>query len=515
MGASMSASGTSHPDDSAAAADQQAYDERDFEAEVSDLRTAHSATPRPLNISGRLSRRQRLWRLSSACVALLVVVVALFSVFRIGPFGQPSALSARRSAQALSASQIGVTCYTDAAWSPDSMHVALVGYQGSCVASDYVAGIAQVYDTATRQASTWFLPDGDLLRALAGSTLGALPPPEPNVSARAATQASLASGTKASIIYYQHIIWSPDGQRLALTFSVYALSQDVHPVLLRYDGVIILQIDGTLSQILLRPQNLTAPLSTEWDLAQSRALATPPIPPYSSSPTLVWDATRAPALAYHWGAGGAFAADTLLSNNASPTASSGGLPPVGNPDGGARWSIWQPGVVDVPARSANILTWNTSIAAWSPDGHYLFDAVGLAARLGSGALSPADQRALTAQQLDGIPLLEMRDAALQQVTHAIPHDSADPNARQVNLSWRPDGRVLAAYGLTPGGPTGIAVVLYDTTTGHKLATLLPMANIGTSLSTTTILRWSPNGSHLLLVSAPLGTITLWGPDDLP
>src|SRR5438552_9376868 len=109
----MSASGTSHPDDTAPAADHQVPGEHDFEAEVSDLRPAHSATPRPLNISRRLSRRQRLWRVSGAVAALLAVGVMLFSVFHIGPFGQQSVRSARQAAQALDASATGTTCYTD------------------------------------------------------------------------------------------------------------------------------------------------------------------------------------------------------------------------------------------------------------------------------------------------------------------------------------------------------------------------------------------------------------------
>lgn len=507
----MSASGTSHPDDTPAA-DHQPYDERDFEAEISDIRPAHSATPRPFNISRKLSRRQRLWRISGTVAALLAIGVVLFSAFHIGPFKQPSALSARRSAQALSAAQIGTTCYTDAAWSPDSTRVALVGYQGSCVASDYVPGIVAVYDASSGHVATWFLPDGDIMRALAGSTLGAQPPPQPNISARAATQANQARAAKEPIIYYQHIIWSPEGHRLALTFSVYPLSQATPSVLLRYDGVIVVQTSGALSQILLRPQELTVPLSTAWDLTQNRPFETPPVPPYASSPAFVWDVTRAPALAYRW-SGGAIAADTPLRSDAPPAASSGGL--VGNPDGGARWSIWQPGVVEVPFRGSNFLIWNTSFTAWSPDGRYLIDAVGLAARVDAGALSPAVQQGLASLRLDGIPLLGMRDPALQQVTRSIPHDSTDPNARQIAVAWRPDGHVLAAYSVGPGGPTGIAVALYDTTTGNKLISLLPLANSGISLSSTTIMRWSPDGSHLLLVSAPLGTVTLWGPDDLP
>ena len=508
----MSAPDPSHLDDTMAATDPQAHDEYDFEAEVSDLRPAHAVPPHPLNLNWRLSRRQRLWRLSSACVALLVVAAVLFNAFHIGPFGRQSTLSVRQPVQrALSASQVGVTCYTDAAWSPDSTRLALLGYQSSCVASDHFSGFASVYEPATRQYNMWLLPDGDLLRAIAGSTRGALPSPQPSVSSSASAQANQASRTKVPTVYYQHIMWSPDGRMLALTFSVYALSQDTPPALLRYDGVIVAQPNGTISQILLRPQQLTAPVSTQWDLTQRRALQTPPIPPYYSSPAFVWDATRPPALAYHWN-GDAFAADTPLRSDAPLASSRGG---IGNPAGGARWNIWQPGVVDIPARASSILTWNTSFAVWSPDGRYLIDAVGLAARLGGAPLSPADQAVLAAQQLDGVPLLGMRDAALQQVTRAMPRDSTDPDARQIVVAWRPDGHVLAAYGLAPNGPTGIFVALYDTTTGHKLASLLPTANIGPTLSTTTILRWSPDGTHLLLVSVPLGTMTLWGPDDLP
>jgi hypothetical protein len=67
------------------------------------------------------------------------------------------------------------------------------------------------------------------------------------------------------------------------------------------------------------------------------------------------------------------------------------------------------------------------------------------------------------------------------------------------------------------GPTGsgTAVSLYDCATGRRLATLpLPRAPISL-LGVQAALRWSPDGSRLLLTSAQWGLAVLWGPDQLP
>src|SRR5205807_1144959 len=76
-------------------------------------------------------------------------------------------------------------------------------------------------------------------------------------------------------------IWSPDTQRLAFTFHVAASSPSL-------DGIVLMNRDGTQTQVLLDQQNPFAPSYAEWDL-ERKMLITSNVFPFL------------PALAYHWG----------------------------------------------------------------------------------------------------------------------------------------------------------------------------------------------------------------------
>jgi len=142
-------------------------------------------------------------------------------------------------------------------------------------------------------------------------------------------------------------------------------------------------------------------------------------------------------------------------------------------------------------------TWNTDFAAWSPDGRYLIDEIGL-----TGLLQPPGQlfpshKALVALGLNQAPLLPIHDGALLMVVE-----------RATALAWSPDGRILAAY------TAGNIINLYDCVNGHKLASLLVQTKYPAPAAQAIIMRWSSDGSHLLLSSVAWGLMSIWSPNHL-
>src|SRR2546423_2948291 len=130
---------------------------------------------------------------------------------------------------------------------------------------------------------------------------------------------------RALSVNHLHVIWSPDTQRLAFTFHVAAPSPSL-------DGIVLMNRDGTQTQVLLDQQNPFAPSYAEWDL-ERRMLITSNVFPLP------------PALAYHWGPKGTVLPGRLLSTQFLPAAPP--LSPIGNPDGDASFTLWQPGLAQV------------------------------------------------------------------------------------------------------------------------------------------------------------------------
>src|SRR5262249_52276847 len=129
----------------------------------------------------------------------------------------------------------------------------------------------------------------------------------------------IAGGESMPPISFEHVIWSPDGQRLAVTFELAAHYPSV-------SGVVLVSRDGEHVQIFLYHHPSSAAWYTEWDLDQAA----------STSPALL---SLPPALAYQWGKNGALVPVTLLTHTTVPGASP--LDLVGNPDGSRTFSIWQ------------------------------------------------------------------------------------------------------------------------------------------------------------------------------
>lgn len=436
---------------------EKTYD--DFTVEITDipdqtengLRMSAACVVREWQRSPK-KRRYVRWLNRLGIALLLVILFSLnngFSLLIMKSFNTPSLHPLPESTR----------CLIDAAWSPDSSVIAVLSYQHNCFQAG-ATGALTLYDTNSRKVMTRLHPDDAIVHALGNSVSFPLKRP--------------------FTINYVHVVWSPDGHRLACTFDTIS----AQPLL---NGVLLIDRDGSHTQVLLQRQFSTAPFYAEWDVVQNRPITfTPPPTAFALMPL-------PPALAYRWGENGTVVPETRLSSTTLPLAPSPG--PVGNPTGGTSFTIWQPGSVSVGrlADRSALYTWSTAFAAWSSDGRYLIDGIAL-----FGVLKLPGQRfpgssTLVVAVINGAPLLSLHDAALLRTL-----DTATA------FAWSPNGRVLAAY------HAGKSVDLYNCANGHRLASLeLEEKNAAVSLDFI-LLRWSPDGAHLLLASVLWGRVTLWG-----
>ncbi len=404
------------------------------------------------------SRRCMRWISRVGIPLLLIILFSLNNGFSL-------LIMKHLNAPALRSKFESIACLVDAAWSPDSRVIAALGYQSACYQPG-ATGVLSLYDTHSRKLIARLHPDEAILHALDSS--GSLPPKD-----------SISMHADPIHITYVHVAWSPDGKLLACTFNTISTQPP-------QNGVVLMNRDGGHAQILLQKQSATAPFYAEWDLARSRLVPfTPPPSAFSLMPLSA-------ALTYRWGADGTLVPETVLTPTDVPATPP--LGPVGNPDGSPSFTIWQPGSVDVTAMadSSRLFSWSMALAAWSPDGRYLVDGITL-----FGLLKPPGQRfpsasTLILTRMNQVPLLPLRDKALLKVI-----DTATA------LAWSPNGHVLAAY------HAGKSVDLYECRTGDRLASLA-LHDKGTASSTASILlRWSPDGSRLLVSNLVGGMRTLW------
>jgi Tol biopolymer transport system component len=159
-----------------------------------------------------------------------------------------------------------------------------------------------------------------------------------------------------------------------------------------------------------------------------------------------------------------------------------------------------------------VYVWQTFFPAWSPDGHYLVDGLIAGVLLQVSGQKLLDHQALKDLGVDHLPILQVHNKALVQVLHtlsSLPDTNGNSNGSPgINVSWRPDGRVLAMY-------NAYKVDIYDCVTGRKLASLVPTMPPASLSGGGDVLRWSPDGTHLLLSSTVWGPMQLWGPGQLP
>jgi len=434
-----------------------------------------SPAPRPRPSRPRAARRHR-WRAVVSIVAVMaVIVIGIFLALPVPP-AQPT----RPAVVLIVPRGDGVECARDAEWAPDSTRLAVLGYAHGCPevsgnATDYT-GAVLVYNARTGSLESRIAPDAVIMRA--------------------------ASAPPGSVIEYSGALWSPDGQRLAVTFGV----TSVGPALA---GVYLCDADGGHASVVLRASEGSASTGM-WDL-QTGAYISAAVP--------------APALSYQWAPGGALTASTPLTAGTVPAVSQPTA--IGNPDGGVSFSAWQPAIITrrAPATASQpevggAYVLSTSFAVWSPDGRYLIPSAGMQARIPSADAPAPSQATLAALGLGNLPLLPVRDRALQIALDRL--GALAPNQRgnaPMLVAWSPDGRLLAAQ-LVPSelseSPhiTHHALLIYDCATGKALIALTP-DDSNTPTEGPTFVRWSPNGARLMLFDNQMGTLTIFGRSKIP
>lgn len=480
----------------------------ELEAEVSSLRPGDSP-PRRAELGGpRLSSRQRLLRVGVP-VALLAVVLLALTAPAYGPVLRALLTPHTPPPLVIHVARDGLGCVRDVAWSPDGRTLAVAGSNLGCGNGGYLPGQINLYDARSGRLLARLHPDGAVLATL-HAALPAIP-------------LAPSIGDPDLLFSYGAALWSPDGRSLAVTLFAVPNPRSASA---SEDGLLLLDRDGTHPRVLLRAASIGAGAPSNviaWDLLRGQpVLGDPP----------------AEAAAYVWSSGGMLAAIGVLGHDlrdvaAAPTG------PVGNPDGSEGFTGWQPGELDQTAPLAVDSTplpepylWSTLFAAWSPDGRYLSiaphiqalvvplaqggaqaDSIQAGASLSTaGATTGATPTATPPPGAlqPNFPYIRARDAAMSDLARTPLPNSNGGWA----LAWRPDGRMLAAFGPRSGSTPPIT--LYDTATGRRLRTLAAVRDAGQLVAgPRDILRWSADGQRLLLYSTIFGTICLWGPNQLP
>jgi WD40 repeat protein len=378
----------------------------------------------------------------------------------------------------------GFVCLSDSAWSPDSRSIAIVGYRKTCMMDGLAngAGLVAIYDIFTGKLLARIQPDAAVLQSLHTAD------PHPQ---------------SAPILNYTQVLWSPHGNRIAVPFTIQFQQTQRSQIMdvTAYTGVVVMDAHGDHLQVILHAQSGNGNSATaEWDLVQGKALAQPT---FLAKPTPTSTALS-PATMYMWGTNGSLIPEQFEDSEPSP------LVPIGDPSGGYAFTIWQPGVVilnnvlsdGAASIGPAIYTLDSNFGAWSPDGRYLISTQ-VESRLEFSGEPQPTQQALNALNVSQLPLLQVRDKALQHVLDTLSGPATSTNLDMT--SWRPDGTTLAVY---DASTTDLDV--YDCGTGYQLdSLLLSTKTMYGNLNGSYMLRWSPNGEHLILFDPDVGSVILW------
>ena len=483
--------------------DSQESGREDWPIEVSDLdppRSPELAAPvwaRHLAERWHMLRsRQRMRRVSNVGLALIILLVMAllagsnfftllanqlraFGLFQQSRPAQssPAFLNAT-SPRGNVRGQDGIACLLDAQWSPLGDAIAVLGYENNCPTNHYAPGVLNIYSALTGKLTAQWQLDDTILTIMGAPTMGSQDISTHGVLATstfqtAGTGSANTGSTRLIPFSYIHVMWSPDERRLALSFIVYMQEQP-------FFGLLVMNVNGHFSHAIFQPPYLDQRTPVEWDIATSQPLGFTPVPS---------------AFAYHWQANGSLVPFVPLSGRPQPPVPLAG--PVGNPDGSALFTIWQPGYTTFTG-IAGYYAWSTTFSAWSPDGRYLIDDITLQGFYKPPSSIIPDIQALSKLNIHHNRLLSRRDVAIFELLKGSPQ-----------VSWRPDGRMLASY-FARG-----TIVLYDSHTGRALQTLILPASQHPLSGSSALLRWSPDGSHLLLSSPSYGLLNIWGPGQLP
>ena len=381
----------------------------------------------------------------------------------------------------------GFACINDVSWSPDSKYVVLLGNQLECAGSNVMPGILTIHDASSGKRVRSFLLDDLVMQTFH------------NQYAKIHTRAN---------IYYHSVLWSHDEHHLAILFYAVFFHEPHVP---SFDGVMLLNVIGGPPTVFLHQDQNISSSYLVWDIQQGTEYISPPVFSVASqNPGF----TILPSESYRWGNGGGTNELQAVQHEKGSVSS---RKAIGNPAGGNSFTLWQPGQITVTASNGNGITnlngvasWNTYFAAWSPDGRYIVDNLVVDGRFNVPGQPPLSHQLLVSLNLDLLPVLPVRDKGLQRVLQMLlanpgsTYPSGVPNA---SVSWRFDGRALAAYGASDSYDT--SVYIYRCTDGTQVATLLPSFPGSSVVGGSIILRWSNDGSRVLLFNVASGTVAIW------
>lgn len=376
----------------------------------------------------------------------------------------------------------GLFCAQQIVWSPDATRIAVLGSAHGCsgAASGRTPGLIHIYAAATGKLMQALQPDSVVL---------AQPPIAHDVAA------ATASGGTISTLTYHSLIWTPDDQALVMVFDL-ELQPNANAGSTGVYGLERIGVtDPSRTAVWLDTSASTFAPSERWDLTTG-ATATEPAPAH--------------AAAYQW------RADGMLAPMA-PTSQA-----VGSPDGGAMFTVWQPGdlrfatISDKATESTTVVAqdvgWVSDVAPISPDGRYFYPNV-----TGAGSLFPPSEQKVGSEE----PILAPHDQALVALAQKLMQTpNLDQNTHML-VAWRPDGAYLAA--ITPDAetpnPAAYTVSIYDTAHAQLVEQLKPnfagLSASPTTPGTNLTLSWAPDGSRLLLVDNLYGEMTIWEAAALP
>ena len=302
--------------------------------------------------------------------------------------------------------------------------------------------------------------------------------------------ANSAAGGLISTLTYQSLTWTPDSQALLMGFDLELLPHPNACCTSLYGLQRLGVADSSLTKTWIDTNGSPFARFERWDLVAGVADLSP---------------TPAKATGYQWNAGGTLA----------PVGPVG--EPVGMPDGGNTFTVWQPGQLvfgtksDKATESATVIPeaigWVSNISPVSPDGHYFYPNM-----IGLGTVVPPST------QLLGSLVLQPHDQALAALARKMMLTPSPSQNTTILVAWRPDGRYLAEFApdaMNPN-PAAFTTSVYGTVSGKLAKELRPnFTGLRGNSSGSMALLWSPDGSRLLLLDNIAGVLTIWGPGALP
>jgi hypothetical protein len=431
-----------------------------------------------------------------ALIVAILVVAAIAATTIVARIGFPwsavaGALQSPVRVQTLISAHLA--CPVDPAFSPDGAHVSLLGALNQCPAE----GSDQ---SASSPRTAWAL---GIFSAETGAPERILP----------LDSLLMENGHAPSVTRYASLGWSPDGHLLAVVYTTFSAHGGAQPGGVTNSGLLLVNAITGEATVIRGDSGFFSALSGVstgypiWDISDRSALS---------------GYLPAPGLAYAWSQDGAPAAVQPLHGTLTELPRiAGPLYPIGDPSGGSRFTLWQPGLV-IGGRSVGgglaQSVFVSLIPTWSEDSMW-FSVI--LAEVALTETAETDQRAaVRAPPIAPYPVpatlgtVPSRDAALEAVRQQVGASG------WAVVAWNPAGTRLASVACFAAHP---ALELRDTSAGSLQASArldLPAGDSGCRAfgdadsfgaypHPPLMLRWSPDGSRLLLSDRDASALTLW------